>query len=63
MKSPEESSNQKAPVGLCPAGKIDALSLRETPTTFERKLVEIPNWSVMVELQRFLGECCPIFRL
>ena len=57
MKFPVVSSNQKAAVGLCPAGKIEALSFKETPTTFERKLVAIPNWSVMVVLQRFLGEC------
>ena len=57
MKFPCGFIKPKAAVGLCPAGKIEALSFKETPTTFERKLVAIPNWSVMVVLQRFLGEC------
>lgn len=43
MNLPVVSSNQNAPVGLCPAGRIDALSFKETPTTLEVKFVAKPS--------------------
>src|SRR5690606_24621920 len=59
MNLPEESSNQKAPVGLCPAGRIAALSLIETPTTLDLKLPASRNSSVIVDASRFRGDILP----
>ncbi|MCY1247603.1 hypothetical protein D9M72_609510 [compost metagenome] len=63
MKFPVLSSNQKAPFGVCPAGRIEARSFKETPTTFPWKLVASLNSSVTVVDQRFFGEWLPIFVL
>src|SRR5258708_31700873 len=61
MKCPVESSIQKAALAVCPAGRIAALSLRDTPTTLDRKLLAIINSSVTVDTSRLRGDILPSF--
>lgn len=59
MKFPDLSSNQNAPSGLCPAGRIEARSLRATPTTLARPFEAIFISSPMVVTHKFLGDMSP----
>src|ERR1700679_3886728 len=59
LKTPFTSSNQKAPVGVWPAGRIDARSFSETPTTLDLKFVASISSSVIVVASKLRGDILP----
>src|SRR5699024_5133179 len=59
MKLLEEASYQKAPLAVCPAGRIEARSFNETLTTLERKFVASRNSSVTVLTSILFGDISP----
>src|ERR1700722_17129023 len=59
LKTPFTSSNQNAPVGLWPAGRIDARSFSETPTTLDLKLVASISSSGIVVASILRGDILP----
>src|SRR5690606_23955603 len=61
IKLPDLSSNQNAAVAVWPAGRIAALSFKETPTTLLRKFCARLISSPIVVVSRFFGDICPEF--
>src|ERR1700722_1793581 len=59
LNRPFTSSNQNAPVGVWPAGRIDARSFSETPTTLDLKLFASISSSLIVVASILRGDILP----
>src|SRR5690606_32065779 len=58
---PDLETNPYAASAKWPAGRIPPRYLMAIPITLDWKLVANFNSSVIVDANRFLGDCCPTF--